>query len=309
MNELIKWLIYLVAIVVAPPLCIGIIRKTKARLQNRIGAPIHQPLVDLIKMFRKFETVSTLASFALRGAAAGNAGVTLLIACTVPWIPAAPALMHADLFLIIYLFVLLRFFTIIASLDTGSPFGGFGAAREIVLPILVEPGVMLCLVSLAIVGRTSDLTSVFSFDTHSALATQPGLWILAGCGLYLASLVELSRMPADDPTTHLELTMVHEAMLVENSGPNLALTEYAHALKLMVLMGMSGQCLIHGLPGIWNAEPPAQVTAGAVSILFLLILTAVIEGSGVKLRWTKLPEFIAYAVTFGLLCAVFVLGV
>jgi formate hydrogenlyase subunit 4 len=262
----------------------------------------------LIKMLRKFETLSEYASFVMRGTAAANTGIALLLAFCLPWLPFVPTIMHADLFLIVYLLVLMRFLTIVASLDTSSPFGGFGAAREIVLPVLAEPAGMLCLSALCVMSKTSDLSQVFSFGNR-ALIDQSGVWFLAGCGMYMASLIELSRMPADDPTTHLELTMTHEALILENSGPNLGLTEYAHAVKLSLLMGMAGQCWLHSLHAIYSAPPMVQNLTGFVALLFTLVLTALIESSAVKLRWTKLPEFISYAVTFGLLCAVFVLGV
>ena len=324
MSIVFSWLFFIFLIFAIPPVCLGIIRKTKARLQNRIGASPFQPYADLLKMLRKAETVSDYASWVFRSGAAGNAAVMILIAMSTPWIPFGPRLMNScDLFLVIYLFVLLRFLTLVSSLDTSSPFGGFGASREIVLPVLVEPGIILCLGSLAVLSQTTDLNRIFSYASNAALADQSGIWILAGVGLYLASLIELSRMPADDPTTHLELTMVHEAMILENSGPNLALIEYAHALKLMVLMGLSAQCLLHSIPSI--AQPswivpimmhgtdvgPAivQGLSAIIGLIVLLLTTACIECSAVKLRWTKLPEFIAYAVTFGLLCAVFVLGV
>lgn len=307
MSDIWQWLVLSLLVLMMPPLAIGLIRKTKARLQNRIGARVTQPLLDLLKMIGKFETVSESASRVLRGAAAGNAAITLFLALCAPWIPFGPRCMHSDLFLVIYLFVLLRFMTIVAALDTSSPFGGFGAAREIMLPVLVEPGIVLCFVSLGVLAGTSDLTQIFSF-ANIAMSDQHGVWILAGCGLYMASLIELSRMPVDDPTTHLELTMIHEAMVLENSGPNLALTEYAHALKLLLLIGLAAQCLIHGFAAVWFAGALVQLLLWLATVLMLLLLTACIESGAVKLRWTKLPAFIAYAVTFGALCAVFVLG-
>ena len=122
-------------------------------------------------------------------------------------------------FLILYLFGAVRFFTIIAALDTGSPFGAFGASREATLAMLTEPAIMLSLVAVVLPSQCSDLSQAFALPTVTgAHQADIAIWILAGTGLFLASLVELSRMPIDDPTTHLELTMVHEAMIIENSG-------------------------------------------------------------------------------------------
>jgi formate hydrogenlyase subunit 4 len=307
MNDVLKWMALVGVIAVLPPLLIGFIRKTKARLQNRIGAPYYQPLLDLSKLFSKGELVSNSASWVLRGTTVTNGTVAVLIAFACPWIPGMPVLFQLDIFLFIYLLALLRFLSVIAALDTGSPFGGFAASREVTLAVLVEPATMLCLAALAVVARTTSMSDIFSFDAGH-IATHSGLWAMAGCGLYLSSLVELSRMPADDPTGHLELTMVHEAMILENSGPNLALTEYTAALKLLILMGVAGQCFLHAIIPVWAAPVAIQSLCGLGAILALVWMTALIETTAVKLRWTKLPEFIAYAVTFGLLCSVAALG-
>jgi formate hydrogenlyase subunit 4 len=203
--------------------------------------------------------------------------------------------------------VLMRFMTVLAALDAGSAFGGFASSREVTLALLVEPGIVLCLVALACVSGTSDLTAIFSFD-NLTMIHQPGLWIFCGIGLFLASLVELSRMPADDPTTHLELTMVHEAMILENSGRNLALVEYTHYLKLMVLMGLSAQCILHAFPFMWVTDELSRGAASVLGLLFMLLGVAVIEGSAVKLRWNRVPDFIAYAVAFSFICIFIAIG-
>lgn len=306
MTAIDQWILLLATIVLGPPLLIGMIRKIKATLQNRVGAPIHQPLLDLCKLFSKGELISDSATWILRGSTVVNAATAVLIAITCPWVPGLPAVFDLDVFLFIYLFVLIRFFTVLSSLDTGSPFGGFAASREVTLAVLVEPALMLCLIALAVVARTTNMAEIFSFSSNAP--SHAGLWLLAACGLYLASLVELSRMPADDPTTHLELTMVHEAMILENSGPNLALAEYTSALKLLILMGISGQCLLHALNQIWPIDSSQQTMYGFAALGASGFTIALIEATAVKLRWTKLPEFIAYAVTFGLLCSVSAMG-
>jgi formate hydrogenlyase subunit 4 len=307
MNDLLKWLLLVVVIAVLPWLLVGTIRKTKATLQNRIGAPIYQPLMDAIKFLRKGELVSDSASWVLRGAAVCNAAVAILIAFCTPWIPGLPTAFTLDIFLLIYLFVVLRFFTVLGAMDTGSAFGGFGASREVSLAVLVEPAIMLCLASLALAAHSTELSTIFSYGAGNP-ARHSGLWAMAGFGLYITTLVELSRMPVDDPTTHLELTMVHEAMILENSGPNLALTEYCTALRMLILMGISGQCFLHALSVFWHIPHGLQIIVGLVSIFALVVTTALIETTAVKLRWTRVPEFIAYAVTFGLLCAVVAVG-
>jgi formate hydrogenlyase subunit 4 len=307
MNQFVLWVVVLLVIAVLPPCTIGVIRKTKATLQARIGASIFQPLLDLAKLLMKGEVVSEHSSWMLRGAAAANVGLIILIALATPWIPGIPALLPMDIFLLVYLFVVLRFLTVLGALDTASPFGGFAASREVTLAVLVEPAVILCLAALAVVAHTTSLQDIFAFSSP-VMQDKGGLWVMVACGLYLSSLVELSRMPADDPTTHLELTMVHEAMILENSGPNLALAEYANAVKLVVLFGLCGQCLLHAVPTFWSLRPELQAVCGLVSVVAMAGLTAVIEATFTKLRWTKLPDFIAYAVTFGLLSAAFAVG-
>jgi formate hydrogenlyase subunit 4 len=306
-SQSIGWLAFTCMTMIMPPVLIGIIRKIKARLQGRQGASILQPFFDLSKLLAKGETLSEHASWIFRGSAAANVVVVLLIALCAPWFSYSPRIPHTDLFLFVYMLALLRFLTVISSLDASSPFGGFAASREVTLAVLVEPAVVLSLVSLGIMSKTSDMSVIFSY-TNTTLAYQSGLWFLAGCGLYLSSLVELCRMPADDPTTHLELTMVHEAMIIENSGPNLALMEYANALKLLIFMGLAGQCMAHAIPQIWTDGSIVQAAAGIGALAGLVVLTAMIEGCAVKMRWTKMPEFISYAVTFALLCAVCVSG-
>ena len=308
MSEIIRWLLLLVCLVFMPSFLIGVIRKTKAFLQNRVGAPIWQHVADLIKLFRKGEVVSENASWLLRTSSVISVSVMIVIACLTPWLSFKPATQADDLFLIIYLFAVIRFFAILASLDTGSAFGAVGASREATLSILVEPSVILALVAVCLGAHTSNLSVAFAVSNVCSMSHAP-LWLLAGSGLFLASLVELSRMPVDDPTTHLELTMVHEAMILENSGPNLALIEFSTALRLLVFYGLSAQCFLHafGCVGRFN-----EVTCGVISmgiIIVLAVVTAVVETVAVKLKWTKVPEFVAYGLTMSLLALIVALGV
>jgi len=300
-DAIVETLVFIAIFLLLPPLLVGIIRKTKARFQNRIGAPLLQPYYDLLKLLSKGETISKHTSWIFRSTAAINVSLLIILAFLAPWTSLRPFNLGADLFLVIYLLALTRFFTVLSALDAGSAFGGFGASREVTLALLVEPAVILCLAAIGSVSQTSDLGVAFSFN-NIALANQPGLWFIAGCGLFLASLVELSRMPADDPTTHLELTMVHEAMILENSAANLALVEYAHFLKILILLGISSQCLLHAMPFFWHTTDLILVLSSIVSIMILAASIAIIESVAVKLRWTKLPEFIAYSVAMSIFC-------
>ncbi len=300
MMALWQWLAFVISVAFIPPFTIGVIRKTKARLQNRIGAPLLQPFFNIIRLLRKAETISQTASWVFRTNTVLNISVALLVAVLVPWLSYKPSVPGDDLFLIVYLLALVRFFKILASLDTASPFGAFGASREATLAPLVEPAVVLSLVALAVPAHTSNLSLVFSFDFGRPLS-DPALWMLAGTGLYLSSLVELSRMPVDDPTTHLELTMVHEAMTIENSGKNLALIDFGYALTLSVLFGLSSQCYLHALSYFIPLSDAARAILSIAGVLLMAVVTALIEGTTVKLQWRKVPEFIAYGLTMSLL--------
>lgn len=300
-EAILETLAFVATFLLLPPLLVGIIRKTKARFQNRIGAPLLQPYFDLMKLMSKGETISKHTSWIFRSTAAINVSLLIILAFLAPWTSLRPFNLGADLFLVIYLLALTRFFTVLSALDAGSAFGGFGASREVTLALLVEPAVILCLAAIGSVSQTSDLGVAFSFN-NVGLINQPGLWFIAGCGLFLASLVELSRMPADDPTTHLELTMVHEAMILENSAANLALVEYSHFLKILILLGISSQCLLHAVPFFWHTSQLILAIASILSIMILAASIAIIESVAVKLRWTKLPEFIAYSVAMSIFC-------
>ena len=299
-----KWIYFVIIALLLPPLIIGILRKTKARLQNRFGASILQPYYDLYKLFHKGEIVSDIASWIFRNTAIINLALIFLLAMCLPWFSGKPNYNGADLILAIYILALARFFTVIAALDTGSAFAGFGASREVTLAMLVEPAIMLCLASLAVVAGNTDLNLIFSYKNLS-MSHSNALWLMAGLGLFLASLVELSRMPLDDPTTHLELTMVHEAMILENSGPNLALTFFSYYLKMTIIWGMCVQCFMHAISYFWAANDMTRSIASLLGIILISTFVALIEGTSVKLRWTKMPEFIAFAVAMSLFCVFF----
>jgi formate hydrogenlyase subunit 4 len=298
---------FVASVFLMPILTIGVIRKTKARLQNRIGAPILQPLFDLMRLFTKTETLSSTASWIFRSAAAVNVAVMLILSATVPWLTYKPEVPGADLFLVIYFFALARMFTVLAALDTGSAFGAFGASREVTLALLVEPATVVSLSALAALSQSSDLNLIFA-SSNRMLEHNPVIWLLVGTSLLLASLVELSRMPVDDPTTHLELTMVHEAMVLEASGRNLALTEYAQGLRMSILFGLVAQCWLRAVPGFWDMSQLVRAVCSVAGILVIALCVGVFESVAVKLQWRKVPEFIAYALTMSFLAALIALS-
>lgn len=306
-GQILHCTLFALLVLLLPIFTVGTIRKTKARLQNRMGPPIFQPLFDLLKLLKKGETVSKSVSYIFRSTSAINLSVLILVALLLPWMCSKPNLDGADLFLVIYLMSLSRLFTLLAALDSGSAFGAFGASREASLSLLVEPSMVLALISLSLLSHTSDLTAIFSYS-NVALINKPGLWLLVGTALFLCSLVELSRMPVDDPTTHLELTMVHEAMILEASGRNLALLEFSHALRMTILFGLVAQCYMHAVPYLWQTTDAVRLGVSLICVLSIACFVGVLESILVKLQWVKIPNFIAYSLTMSLLAGCIAVG-
>lgn len=307
MTPVFSWIYFLFCLILLPPLVLSTIRKTKARLQNRRGPVLWQVFYDWSKLWSKGETLSSTLSAVFRGTAVTNTVIYLSVAVFVPWLARKPAVEGDDLFLVLYSLALARFLSILSSMDAGSAFGGFAASREATLSMLVEPAFMLALVALAVSASTTSLSSVFAFA--SADGGSSAVWSLAGIAIFLCGLVELSRMPIDDPTTHLELTMVHEAMILESSGRNLLLTEISYALKMTVFLGLSAQCFLHSCFQYLPVGDAWLCVFSVAGIFGLALMVALIEALSVKLRWRKAPEFIAYALTMSFLaCLVSLAG-
>lgn len=293
------WIFYSASALVVPFLVLGLIQKVKANLQNRIGPPLFQSYYNLFKLLSKHQVISSDASFLFRGGPIINLCLMIILIACCPWLSVSPIIQNVDIFLFLYLLAAARFFAVVASMDTGSPFGAFASSREVTLSLLTEPALLLSLLAPCLLTHTCNMSSAFSFENHSSVQSA-AVWLMAGAGIFLAGLVELSRMPIDDPTTHLELTMVHEAMLIENSGRNLALAELAYALKLTLFFGLSVQCLLHSILN-FSALPAEFLFILSIAGIFLLaILVSVLETVLVKLKWSRCPDFIAYSVTMGL---------
>jgi formate hydrogenlyase subunit 4 len=285
---------------VVPLLLIGVIRKLKARMQNRLGAPLLQPFYDIAKLLRKGETISQTASWLFRGSPYLGLAVAGIVALLVPWsgAPILAAGAHgSDFILILYLLALGKFAALLAAMDTGSAFGGLGASRETTLSVLVEPTLAIGLGALAVGARRTELVAIFASPAVPLVA------LLVGMALAVAALTELSRMPVDDPTTHLELTMVHEAMILENSGRNLALVELAVALRTCIFLGLAVQTLLHAWPSYPELSVASRYGMGLAGLLGAGAMVAVAEGILVKLNWRRVPNFIAFGTALSLLAA------
>ncbi len=254
------------ALLLAPAL-VGVIRLVKARLQNRQGAPVWQPYFELRKLFAKEVIVSSNASWLFRAAPYVIFTSTLAVTFVVPLI-AVPLPFDglADLLVVVYLLLLGTFFLALAGLDPGSPFGGMGSSREMTVAALAEPTIAVAIFALASGAGSTNLGRIAARIMESPGAVLTPGHVLAFAALFVVMLAETSRLPVDNPSTHLELTMIHEAMVLEYSGRHLALIEWASALKLLVFFGLLANLFVP-----WGIATTGGAGAWALAVAALAI--------------------------------------
>lgn len=294
--------------VLLAPLVRGVIIRLKARIQNRQGASIWRPYFDLIKMFRKQDLVPPTASFVFRLAPMVVFAATVAAALFVP-VMHGSALLGAtgDFIMLVYLLALGRFFLTLGAMDGGSSFGGMGASREALVSTLAEAPLVLGLTALAILANTGTLAGMVRWTAAQNFAQLSAVHVLALGAVSLVVIAETGRIPVDNPATHLELTMIHEAMVLEYSGPSLALIEWASAIKLNLLLA-----LLIGLFAPWgmavSLSPLTFLLAVIVYVLKILALAvgiAVLESGLAKLRMYLVPDFLGLACALAVLAVVF----
>jgi formate hydrogenlyase subunit 4 len=290
-------------LVLLGPLVTGFIQKLKARLQCRRGASVWQPYRDLSKLLRKGTVQSDSASPFFRAIPVLVLAATVTTATMLPvlWAPADPATLPlGDAILLVALLALARFLCAIGALDACGAFGGMGASREMTIGLLVEPALMLAVFSVAVSGGTTDVGDLAARRETLALSWQaPDL--LALFAMLILTLAETGRIPVDNPDTHLELTMLHEGMLLEHSGPGLACIVLAtHTKQLVTLTLVAALFLPLGLArGTAPAEIALAAAAFAVKVLALATFLGLVESSYAKLRFFRVPQFLG----LGLVCA------
>lgn len=297
-------LVQVAVVAAAAPLLVGLVRTVKARLVGRRGPDPRQPYADLAKLFRKESVVSTTTSWVFRLTPFVLVATMLVAAAVVPVLVTRPALSFAGgIVLLMSLFMLGTFFLALAGLDSGSAFGGMGSSREVMVAALAEPTVMLAVFALAIRTGTTNLGGVAErIGSEPVLAAHPG-HLLAFLAFFIVMLAETGRLPVDNPATHLELTMIHEAMILEYSGPALALVEWASAMKLFLFMTL----LINLFFPWWVPTEPAALPmllgllALAGKLVLLAAALAVMETAIAKLRLFRVPELLAGSFALALL--------
>ena len=291
------------ALLLAPGL-VGLIRWLKARLQNRRGAPVWQPYLELRKLFAKEVVVSRNASWLFRAAPFVVFASTVAVAFLVP-VLAVPSPFDpvGDLLVVVYLLLLGTFFLALAGLDPGSAFGGMGSSREMTVAALSEPTVALAIFALALGAGSTNLGQIVARTmADPATAVSPG-YLLAFGALFVVTLAENGRLPVDNPATHLELTMIHEAMILEYSGRYLALIEWAAWLKVFLFFSLLGNLFVPW--GVATALALGALCWAGTTLLAKLVVLAVVlavfETRVAKLRLFRVPELLAVSFVLAVL--------
>ena len=294
----------LLLVLLMAPLLTGFVRKVKARLLRRRGAPIIQPYRDLARLLQKDVVLADSASWLFRVAPYMIFAATWVAAALVPTF--ATSLLFswtADLIAIAALLGSVRFFLALAGLDVGTSFGGIGSSREMMIASLAEPAILMIVFTLALVAKSTQLSTISDFllSSHVGVRISLGLVLV---GLIIVAIAENARIPVDNPATHLELTMVHEAMVLEYSGRHLAVIELAASLKLLLYVSLIA-CIFTPW-GLVRADAGlgAYLLGGAAWVAKLVVggvLLALFETVIAKMRVFRVPIFLGAALMLGLL--------
>lgn len=290
-------------IVLLSPLVSGLIKKVKAILQNRQGASIVQPYWNLMKNFHKEEVISETTSWIFRVVPLICFSATWLACALIPVIMVSKEGAWGDLIALVYLLALPRFFMALGGLDAGSAFGGMGSSREMMIASTAEPALILALFAMAVESGSTQPHQIALLMIQKGWLTHGPAAALAFIALFLVMLAECARLPVDNPATHLELTMVHEAMILEYSGRSLALIEWSSMMKLTLFM-----TLLANLFFPWGIAEQSGALALAIGLFAYLIklgalsiLLAFSETSTAKLRLFRVPDFLGAAFVLALL--------
>ncbi|MCE5243321.1 MAG: NADH-quinone oxidoreductase subunit H [Desulfobacteraceae bacterium] len=304
---------FLLLALILAPLLPGIINRTKAFFAGRKGPSLLQLYYDLAKLLRKGAVYSRTTSWLFRaGPVVGLASVVSALFVLPLGGSPAPLVFAGDFILMAYLLGVMRFFTVLAALDTGSAFEGMGASREAQFSALAEPALFLGLAAIARASQTAGQTESIGFLSLSEmygrlsidvwLQSGPALLLVAGA-LLVIFLAENSRIPVDDPNTHLELTMIHEVMVLDHGGPDFAMIQYGAALKMWLI----GSLLSGLLVPVRTGNPWLDGVAVVCGLLILAVLTGVVESTMARLRLLRVPQLLVSAGFLSTLALVLIL--
>lgn len=306
-ESVLKALTQFLLLLVVAPLVTGFIKLLKARLQTRRGPGLLQPYRDLHKLFRKGMMIPNTASWLFSATPYVVFLTTVLAGLMVPMVAAeAPLGLFGGVLAVVYLLGLGRFFLALGGLDSGSSFGGLGSSREMAISALAEPAMMLAVFTVAIGAGSTSLTAMANAAIGQQWRFLAPAQMLAFAALFLVLIAETGRIPVDNPATHLELTMIHEAMILEYSGPYLGLIEWAASIKQLLLMTLLMNVFWpFGLEPGWSL---AGILTGLSYLSLKLVLLSccivLVETTNAKMRLFRVPELMAVAFTLGALALI-----
>ncbi len=297
-------IVEMLVVLAAAPLLTGFVRKVKARLLRKRGPPLLQPYRDLIKLTKKEAVIAESASWLFRAIPYMVFAATWVAAALVPTFGAGLMFSwSADMIAITALLGSARFFLALAGMEVGTSFGGIGSSREMMFATLAEPAMLMIVFTLALIAGSTQLSTVAAFMLSPAVGVRVSLG-LAMVGLVIVAIAENARIPVDNPATHLELTMVHEAMVLEYSGRHLAMIELSAQLKLVLYVSLIA-CIFFPFGLAPTGAGPRALLIGAVAYFAKLAgagaLLGLFETSVAKMRVFRAPDFIGVALMLGLL--------
>jgi formate hydrogenlyase subunit 4 len=299
-------------LIVGAPLVVGLIRKVRAKLEGRQGAPIRQPLWDLRKLLSKERIAADHSSWVFSAAPIVVLGTAIVVAATGPFVSVrSPLPLGGDLFAMISLLLIGTVSLALAGLDPGTAFGGMGSSREMTVAAIAEPTVLLSVFALSIPAGSTALSAVIENTLHGPRLAIGAPAILAFVALTIGILAEAGRLPIDNPSTHLELTMIHEAMVLEYSGADLAMVELGAYARLAIFLSLLVNLFVPW--GIATTTEPLALLGGAAALVLkvgvLAVVLGVFEVFVAKLRLFRVPELLALSLVLAfvsVLSAVFI---
>ncbi|HEY9204296.1 MAG TPA: NADH-quinone oxidoreductase subunit H [Candidatus Methanoperedens sp.] len=300
-------ILQLIIIIALAPFLSGIVKKIKAFFQIRKGPSVFQPYYDIAKLLHKDSVVSENVSWIFHAAPVISFTAILTAGLLVPvYISDMPFGFAGDLIAVVYLLALARFFTALASLDAGSSFGGMGGSREMFVASMVEPALMLSIFAIALNIGSTNLSIISQAVSSMGLAAVSPYHLLAFVALFIIAIAETGRIPVDNPATHLELTMIHEAMILEYSGKQLAIVELASMVKQLLVFSLLANIFFP-----WGIAP--GISAGAIAfalVVFIIKIVilgagmAIVETSTAKWRLFRLPDLLSVSLMLSFLSLV-----
>ncbi len=297
----------IIIILALAPFLSGIIKKIKAFFQIRKGASIFQPYYDLAKLLQKDSVISENVSWIFHAAPIISLASVLTAGLIVPvFISDVPFSFAGDLIAVIYLFALARFFTALASLDAGSSFGGMGGSREMFVAAMVEPALMLSIFAVALNVGSTNLSHISQTISAMGLSAISPYHLLAFVAFFIIAIAETGRIPVDNPATHLELTMIHEAMILEYSGKQLAIVELSAMVKQLIVFSLLANIFFP-----WGIATGMNASGIAIAIIVFIVkvtvigaLMAIVETSTAKWRLFRLPDLLSVSLMLSFLSLV-----